>query len=160
MPIFRCGPLTPSTPFFSRISILQKQLKIYLVFQVSLRNGCNNLHYYPHYDPKNLSVPTFDNVNLTESITNLIVAWKFNQKRVQESILHYKPFKTSTKSNSYLISTSRRGHGNCVNLFFPNINVTKAIRNLLVLKITEKMTMIIDISTLIPLMRNRNCFLI
>ena len=160
MPIFRCGPLTPSTPFFSRISILQKQLKIYLVFQVSLRNGCNNLHYYPYYDPKNLSIPTFDNVNLTESITNLIVAWKFNQKRVQESILHYKPFKTTTKSNSYLISTSRRGHGNCVNLFFPNINVTKAIRNLLVLKITEKMTMIIDISTLIPLMRNRNCFLI
>ena len=40
--------------------------------------------------------------------------------------------------------------------FFPNINVTKAIRNLLVLKITEKMTMIIDISTLKPLMRNRN----
>ena len=36
--------------------------------------------------PVNPSTPTFGNNNLTETITNLIVAWKFNQKKLQESL--------------------------------------------------------------------------
>ena len=32
------------------------------------------------------STPTFDNVNLEETVTNSIVAWKFNQKWLQETL--------------------------------------------------------------------------
>ena len=34
--------------------------------------------------PVNPSTQTFGNINLTETMTNLIVAWKFNQKRLEE----------------------------------------------------------------------------
>ena len=36
--------------------------------------------------PVNLSIQTFANISLIETITDLIVAWKFNQKRPQESL--------------------------------------------------------------------------
>ena len=36
--------------------------------------------------PVNPSTPTFGYINLTESITNLIAVWKFNQKRMQKSL--------------------------------------------------------------------------
>ena len=35
----------------------------------------------------NPSTPTFNKTNLTETITNLIVVWKFNQKPLQESLI-------------------------------------------------------------------------
>ena len=34
----------------------------------------------------NLSTPTFGKINLTETMIKLIVAWKFSQKRMQESL--------------------------------------------------------------------------
>ena len=37
--------------------------------------------------PVNPSTPTFGNINLTEKMTYLIVAKKFNQKLWQESLL-------------------------------------------------------------------------
>ena len=36
--------------------------------------------------PVNPSTPTFGNINLTEPITNLILATKFNKKWLQESL--------------------------------------------------------------------------
>ena len=34
----------------------------------------------------NPSSPTFGNINITETMTNSIVTWKFSQKRKQESL--------------------------------------------------------------------------
>ena len=99
----RGSPVYPSTQLFS-ILTLQKQLKICLFFQKSLKNGCNNLyfHYFTFNEgKKNLFsyqtsfsrrglvhpfTPTFGNINLTETMTNLIVFYKFNQKWLQESL--------------------------------------------------------------------------
>ena len=70
---------------------------------MSPKNGCNNLYYHPfslskgqnlfsyltslsRRGPVNPSTPTFGNINLTETMTNLIVAWKFSQKQTQESL--------------------------------------------------------------------------
>ena len=70
---------------------------------MSLKNGCNNLYFHPYNihkryklfsypmslfrrGPVNPSTPTFGNINLTETITNLIVALTFNQKRFRESL--------------------------------------------------------------------------
>ena len=36
------------------------------------------------HGPVNLSTPTFGNINLTEAMADLILAWKFNEKRLQE----------------------------------------------------------------------------
>ena len=47
MPISRRGPVNSSTPTFP-ISILQRQLKIYMLFQKSKKNACNNLYFYPY----------------------------------------------------------------------------------------------------------------
>ena len=46
--------------------------------------------------------------------------------------LHPKSFKTTVKSNSYLMSISRRGPITPSTPTFPNIDVTKATENLLV----------------------------
>ena len=85
------------------VSILQKQRQIYLLFQKSLKNDCSNLYFYLYNfnksykffayltslsrrGPVNQSTSTFGNINLTETATNLIVAWKFSQKWQQESL--------------------------------------------------------------------------
>ena len=47
MLISRRGPVTPSTPTFPNTNN-NKQLKIYLLFQKSQKNGCNNLYYHPY----------------------------------------------------------------------------------------------------------------
>ena len=47
--------------------------------------------------------------------------------------LHPKPFKINFKSNSYLMLISRRGRVNSSTLTFPNINLTKAMTNVLIL---------------------------
>ena len=47
MTIFRSDLVTP-LPRLSQIPILKKkQMEIYLLFQKSLKNGCNNLYYHP-----------------------------------------------------------------------------------------------------------------
>ena len=53
----RGSPVYPSTQLFS-ILTLQKQLKICLFFQKSLKNGCNNLyfHYFTFNEGKKKSV--------------------------------------------------------------------------------------------------------
>ena len=82
--------------------------------------------------PVNPSTPTFLNINLTKTRKNLLIVWKITEKVC--NILHAlrKFFLRNSKSNSYLMSISRRGP---VNLSFPtfgNINLTKTITNLLV----------------------------
>ena len=73
------------------------------MFRKSLKNGYSNLYFHLYtFDmsyksfsymnslsrpvPVNPSIPTFRNIHLTETITNLIAAWKFNQNLLQESI--------------------------------------------------------------------------
>ena len=70
---------------------------------MSPKNGCNNLYYHPFNLPKgqrlfsylasfsrrgpvNWSTPTFGKINLKKTMIKLIVAWKFSQKRMQESL--------------------------------------------------------------------------
>ena len=72
------------------ISILQKQLQIHLLFQMSPKYGCNNLYYHPLTLSKrqklfsyltsfsrsglvNMSTLKFTNINLTKTITDLSV---------------------------------------------------------------------------------------
>ena len=43
----------------------------------------------------NSSTPTFGNINLRETMANLMVAWKFNQKWLQNLYLHPKPYKNN-----------------------------------------------------------------
>ena len=67
------------------------------------KNGCNNLYYHPFNLPMGQrlfsylaspsrcgsvspSTSTFSKINLTEIMIKLIVAWKFSQKRMQESL--------------------------------------------------------------------------
>ena len=64
---------------------------------MSLKNGSNNLYFHSYTmderqkpfsymtslsrrGPVNPSILTFGNINLTETIKNLIVSWKFSQK--------------------------------------------------------------------------------
>ena len=66
---------------------------------MSPKNDCNNLYYHPFTLPKGQrlfsylaslsrrgSTPAFGKINLTEIIIKLIVASKFSQKRMQESL--------------------------------------------------------------------------
>ena len=56
------------------------------------------------------------------------------------SVLHPKSLKTVFKPNSYLMSICSRGQVIPLTAIYPNINLTKSIKNLLVIsKITEKM---------------------
>ena len=71
--------------------------------QKSQKNNCNNLYFHlyafgmsyksfsyltslSNRSPVNPSTTTFGNINLTETMTNLIFAWKFNQKWPQEPL--------------------------------------------------------------------------
>ena len=92
----RRSPVNRSPPIFP-ISIVQGQLQIYLLFQMSPKNGCNNLYYHPfslskgnklfsyltsfsRRGPVNPSTPNFPNINLTRTITNLLVVSNVNKK--------------------------------------------------------------------------------
>ena len=138
------------------MSILQKQLEVYLLFEMSLKNGCNNFYFHPYtFDeryksisylmslfrrgPVNSSSPTFGNINFTEAMTNLIVVWKFHQNGCKNLYLHPNPFKSSSKSSSYRTSISRCCPVAASSHTFPNINLRKTMGNLpIVWKITEK----------------------
>ena len=80
---------TRQPPIFP-ISILQEQLQIYLLFQMSPKNGCNNLYYHPFSLSKgrklfsyltslsrccavNRSTPNFPNIKLRRTTTNVPV---------------------------------------------------------------------------------------
>ena len=78
--------------------------------------------------PANPSNPTFDSINLTETMTNLTVAWKSIRNDCSDLYLHNKAFKITMKPNWYLTSIFRRGLVNLSTLIYPNINLTKAIR--------------------------------
>ena len=96
--IFRRGPINRLTPFFSQYQVHKNNSKIFLLFQKSQTNGCNNLYFLWweiqitflsdftfRCGPVKPSTPTFRNTNLTETIRNLIVTWKLSQKQLQES---------------------------------------------------------------------------
>ena len=44
--IFRRGPVDPLNLTFSNINLTKKKWQIYLLFQNSLKNGCNNLYFH------------------------------------------------------------------------------------------------------------------
>ena len=86
-------------PLFPK-PISQKQLKIFLLLQKSLKRGCNDLYFqsygfdmicklFPYLTslfsrgPVNSSTLTFRSINLTETMTSLLVAWQINQKLLQ-----------------------------------------------------------------------------
>ena len=48
-------------------------------------------------DPVNPLTPTFGNINLTETMRNLIVPWKVDRVSCTNLYLHPKPFKTALK---------------------------------------------------------------
>ena len=94
MSIFHRGPV------LFPISILQKQLEIYLLFQKAPKNGCNNFYFHLYIfdmsrkflfylvllsprDQVNPSTPSFGNINLRETMANVIVIWKSNRKWLQ-----------------------------------------------------------------------------
>ena len=83
----------------------------------------------------NPSTLTFSNINLTQTMTDLLV----DLKPLKEIYLHTNTFNMSSKSFSYLKPVFHPGP---VNLSFPtffNNNLTKAITYLPVLwKVTEK----------------------
>ena len=84
------------------------------------------------------STPTFGNISLTKTITDIIVVWKLNQKRLKKSLFYPKVSKIIFKSNLYLMSIFHRGQVTPSSPFFPNTNLTKTIGNLLVVSNVTK----------------------
>ena len=58
---------------------------------------------------RNWSTRTFPNNNLTQAMENLPFGLTINQKWLEWSLLHPRIFHRRLKSNSYLMSISRRG---------------------------------------------------
>ena len=154
MSISRRGTVTPSTPFFP-ISISQKQLNIYLLFRMSLTYGYKNLYFHPYtFDERkksfsyltslsrrgtvNPSTSTFGNINITETMTKLIAALKFNQNGCKDLYLHPRPFKSNFKLNSFLMSHFRCGLVNPSTPTFSGIDLAKTIRNYLLFRMSLK----------------------
>ena len=72
-------------------------------------------------------------------MTHLLLLGNLVKNGFKNLYFHPKHFKSPFKSNSYLISVSHPGPVNPSTPTFPNINLTKTMRNLLVAgKITEK----------------------
>ena len=118
------GPINPSTPTFP-ISIWQKQLEIYLLFQMSRINGYNNLYLYNKLfkitlKPNsylasifcqglvNSSTLTFPNIHFKKTVGNLYVVSNATEKSCNNLCLLLKVFHRISKLNSYLMSISRR----------------------------------------------------
>ena len=80
-------------------------------------------------DPVNPSSPIFGIINVTETSTNSVVAWKFNQIDCKKLYLHCKVFKTIFKPVSHLMSISHRGPVNPSTPAYGNINLTETMRN-------------------------------
>ena len=114
-----------------------------------IKNDCNNLYLHPKLlkitlklnsylasifrrGPVNPSTPSFPNINLTKTMTNLLIVWKMTEKGYNNLYLLTKVFHKSSKSNSYLMPISRRGPVNLSTPTFDNISLTEAMTNLLV----------------------------
>ena len=110
--------------------------------------------------PVNLSTPTFGNINLTERMTNLIVAWKFNKKK-------------SARVSTCTLNTLKQ-HSNQIHIWCQFLAVAQLLRQPPHFQVTilkknkftccfrnhRKMAAIISITALILLMKGKNHFLI
>ena len=136
MPISCRDPVRPPT---STLSLFQKQLQIYLLFQKMLKNDSKNLYFHLYTfnmiyksfsyltslfcrGPVNASTPIFSNIYLTET-TNLIVVVNSIKNSCQSPFLYTKCLKITYQSNSYLMSISVRGPVNPSTPFFLPISV-------------------------------------
>ena len=81
--------------------------------------------------PVTPSTPIFPNISLTKAIRNSLVFSKITKKGCINLYLLPKVFHGSSKSNSYLMSISRRGPVNLSTSTFGNINLTKTVTDLL-----------------------------
>ena len=114
-----CGPVNPSTPNFGNINLTETMTNL-------IRNVCKNLYLHPKplkvtfksnsylmpiscRGPVTLSIPNFPNINLTKTLTNLLVVWKMTEKGLNNFYLLPKVFHRSSKLNLYLMPISRRG---------------------------------------------------
>ena len=82
----------------------------------------------------NTSTTVFPYINLAKTMTNLLAVWKITEKGWNNLCLLPKVFHRSSKSNSYLMSISRRGPVNLPIPIFGNISFTEAMKNLLFTK--------------------------
>ena len=118
------------------VSIWHKQWQIYFLPGKSIKNGCNNLYLQSNTfnmnsksfsclvspscrGPVNPSTPTFGNINLTETMTNLLLNWNLIKSDCNNLYLHNKSFKTTLKPYSYQRSIFRRGPVNPSTPTFP-----------------------------------------
>ena len=97
--ISRRYPVTLSTHAFSNINPTKGMTNLRIVWKVTEKD-CNDLNFYSFtfnmsyrsfsflmaLFPVNLSTPFFGNLNLTKTVADLTVNWKFNQKWLQESL--------------------------------------------------------------------------
>ena len=141
----------------------------------SIRNGCNNLYLNKNLFKSTLkpnsyltsilcqglvnpSILTFSNINLKKIVRNLCVVSNVTEKSCNSLYLLLKVLHKSSKSNSYLMSTSRCGP---VNNLYPNFWQYQSDRNIdkliFYLNIQSKNTEIISISTLNPLRLGSHC---
>ena len=132
-------------------------MKIYLLFQKSLKKGCDNLYFHLCISAErqtsfsrlaslsrrvsvNPSIPTFDNINLTEAmIVIFLLLGNSIKNNCKNLYFQPKPFKITFKSSWHLTSISLRFLVTQSTDTFPNINLTKKMTNLLIVwKITEE----------------------
>ena len=135
------------------------------MLQNSIENGCKNLYFYRKpfkfnfksnlfsyfklcsylkslfpivaHKPVN---PNFWRINLAETIANLLFLGNSIRNDCKNLYLHPKSFKTIITLNPHLMPISCRISVNPSTPTFPNINLARAIRNLLFIgKITEKL---------------------
>ena len=81
--IFRRGPVNPSTTFSNYIQTLICNF-ILLIWVTNI--FLSEVLY--RRDPVNPSTLTYGTINLTETMTNLIVAWQFNLKWLQKCSMY------------------------------------------------------------------------
>ena len=93
-PFFRRGPINLSTPTFPNISLTKTMTNLFIVSIITGKRW-NNLYFLPEAFQRswksnlmaisrrsllNLSTANLGSINLTETMVNLLVAWKFNKK--------------------------------------------------------------------------------
>ena len=97
--VSRRGLVNPLSPTFPNINLTQAIAKLLAVWKIT-QKWLQNLYFYRYNfnisyksffyltslsrrDPANPSTPTFYKIHLTETMLNLLAAWKFNQKQLQ-----------------------------------------------------------------------------
>ena len=149
MSVSHRGLVNRSIFTFPNISLTKKEFQIYLLFGKLLKNGYNHLYllkkiYYRSSKSNsylisisirglvNVSTPTFSNINLTKTTTNLLLLGNSIKVESNNLYLQPKPFEITLKSSSYLTSVSRCDPVILSTPTFLNINLTLAMANLLV----------------------------